>query len=98
MSTSPSVSLNLRDLSKRAQGLAPGHRACAGCGFPVLIRLLLAVAPEPVVMVNATGCLEVVSTIYPHSAWPVPWLHNAFENSAATASGVEAAARALTAR
>ncbi|MDR7611818.1 MAG: thiamine pyrophosphate-dependent enzyme [Armatimonadota bacterium] len=92
------MALNLRELSKRAEGLAPGHRACAGCGFPMIIRLLLATAPEPVVVVNATGCLEVVSTIYPYSAWPMPWLHNAFENAAATASGVEAAARALQAR
>ena len=92
------MSLSLRELSKRSQGLAPGHRACAGCGIPVLVRLLLAVAPDPPVVVNATGCLEVVSTIYPYSAWPVPWLHNAFENAAATASGVEAAARALFAR
>lgn len=98
MSVTPSVSLSLRELSKRAQGLAPGHRACAGCGFPMIIRLLLATAPGPVVVVNATGCLEVVSTIYPYSAWPVPWLHNAFENAAATASGVEAAAKALHAR
>jgi pyruvate ferredoxin oxidoreductase beta subunit len=98
MSTAPPVSLNLRDLSKRTQGLAPGHRACAGCGFPMIIRLLLATAPGPIVVVNATGCLEVVSTIYPYSAWPVPWLHNAFENTAATASGVEAAAKALHAR
>ncbi len=92
------MSLNLRELSKRSQGLAPGHRACAGCGFPMIIRMLLAVAPGPVVIVNATGCLEVVSTIYPYSAWPVPWLHNAFENAAATASGVEAATKALHGR
>jgi len=98
MSVTPPTSLNLRELSKRAQGLVPGHRACAGCGFPMIIRLLLATAPGPVVVVNATGCLEVVSTIYPYSAWPVPWLHNAFENAAATASGVEAAAKALQAR
>lgn len=94
----PATTLNLRELSRRAQGLAPGHRACAGCGFPTLIRLLLSTAPGPIVVVNATGCLEVVSTIYPYSAWPVPWLHNAFENAAATASGVVAAAHALHAR
>lgn len=98
MTTVPPASLNLRDLSQRAQGLVPGHRACAGCGFPMIIRLLLATAPGPIVVVNATGCLEVVSTIYPYSAWPVPWLHNAFENAAATASGVEAASKALFAR
>lgn len=92
------MSLNLRELSQRTQGLAPGHRACAGCGFPVVVRLLFAVARRPLVVVNATGCMEVVTTIYPYSAWPVPYLHNAFENAAATASGVEAAIQALRRR
>ncbi|MDR5709765.1 MAG: thiamine pyrophosphate-dependent enzyme, partial [Armatimonadota bacterium] len=92
------MSLNLRELSRRTQGLASGHRACAGCGFPVVVRLLFAVARRPLVVVNATGCMEVVTTLYPYSAWPVPYLHNAFENAAATASGVEAAVRALQRR
>jgi len=43
-----------------------------------------------VVVSSATGCLEVVSTIYPFTAWKVPFVHSAFENSAATISGVEA--------
>ncbi|MBN1755031.1 pyruvate ferredoxin oxidoreductase, partial [bacterium] len=43
----------------------------------------------------ATGCMEVVTTIYPYTAWNVPYIHNAFENSAATISGVETAYRAL---
>ncbi|MFP4058020.1 MAG: thiamine pyrophosphate-dependent enzyme, partial [Candidatus Brocadiia bacterium] len=34
-------------------------------------------------------------TIYPYTAWRVPFIHNAFENSAATISGAEAAYRAL---
>ncbi|MCS7236367.1 MAG: thiamine pyrophosphate-dependent enzyme [Armatimonadota bacterium] len=92
------MSLNLRELSERTEGLAPGHRACAGCGFPVVVRLLFAVARRPLVVVNATGCMQVVTAIYPYSAWPVPYLHNAFENAAATASGVEAAVKALRRR
>lgn len=64
----------------------------------MVVRLLFAVARQPLVVVNATGCMEVVTTIYPYSAWPVPYLHNAFENAAATASGVEAAIRALRRR
>ncbi len=92
------MSLNLRDLSTHGEGLAPGHRACAGCGFPPIIRLLLTAAKQPLVVINATGCMEVVTTIYPYSAWPVPYLHSAFENAAATASGVEAAVRALVRR
>jgi len=63
-----------------------------------VVRLLFAVARRPLVVVNATGCMEVVTTLYPYSAWPVPYLHNAFENAAATASGVEAAVRALQRR
>jgi pyruvate ferredoxin oxidoreductase beta subunit len=48
--------------------------------------------------VSATGCLEVATTRYPTTAWNVPWLHVAFENAAAVASGVEAAYRALARR
>ncbi len=92
------MSLSLRELSRRTQGLLPGHRACAGCGFPPVVRLLLAVAERPLVVVNATGCMEVVTTIYPYSAWPVPYLHCAFENAAAAASGVEAAIRVMQRR
>jgi pyruvate ferredoxin oxidoreductase beta subunit len=39
---------------------------------------------------NATGCLEVATTIYPYTSWRSPFIHNAFENAAATISGAEA--------
>jgi len=45
---------------------------------------------KPAILVNATGCLEVASTIYPDTAWKVPWVHTLFENAAAVASGIEA--------
>ena len=44
---------------------------------------------------SATGCLEVASTIYPYTAWKIPWIHSAFENVAATISGVESAYNVL---
>ena len=72
-----------------------GHRACAGCGFPIALKEILSSVKDPVVVVSATGCLEVTSTIFPYSAWKVPFLHNAFENSAATMSGVEGAYQSL---
>jgi len=50
---------------------------------------------EYVVSGCATGCLEVSTTIYPFTAWKNPFIHNAFENAAATMSGVETAYRAL---
>ena len=78
-----------------AKNLAPGHSACAGCAFPSIVRTILGEATTPVVISNATGCLEVTSTIYPYTAWNVPYIHSAFENASATISGVERAYLAL---
>ena len=87
--------LTPKELSKRPERLAPGHRLCAGCGAPIIVRQMLAAIDDPVVIATATGCLEVGTTIYPYTAWQVPWIHNAFENAASTISGVEAAYRSL---
>jgi len=78
-----------------AKNFAPGHSACAGCGIPAIVRAILNESKDPVVVANATGCLEVTSTLYPYTAWKVPYIHNAFENAAATISGVEKAYKAL---
>lgn len=74
--------------------LRGGHSLCQGCGIPLVVRTVLDSIEGPKVVVNATGCLEVATTRYPTTAWNVPWLHVAFENAAAVASGVEAAVRA----
>jgi pyruvate ferredoxin oxidoreductase beta subunit len=50
---------------------------------------------DPVVISAATGCLEVSTTIYPYTSWKSSFIHTAFENAAATLSGVETAFRAL---
>ena len=71
--------------------LAPGHRGCAGCGATVGVRLALKALGKNTVAVSATGCLEVITTPYPETAWEIPWIHVAFENAAAVASGVERA-------
>jgi pyruvate ferredoxin oxidoreductase beta subunit len=68
---------------------------CAGCGAPVVVRQILAAIDEPVVVANATGCLEVSTSLYPYTAWRVPWMHSAFENAASTIAGIEAAYRSL---
>jgi pyruvate ferredoxin oxidoreductase beta subunit len=39
--------------------------------------------------------MEVISSLYPTTAWNVPWIHVAFPNSAAVGSGVEAGLKAL---
>jgi len=86
---------NLRELSKRPEILTQGHRLCAGCGHGTVARQILAASKDPVVVGAATGCLEVATTIYPYTAWTSPWMHSAFENVAATVSGIEAAYTAL---
>ncbi len=89
------MAISLKKLSHKESPITPGHRACAGCGSIVTIREVLMAVEGPVVCSISTGCMEVATTIYPYSAWRVPLIHNAFENSAATLSGVEAAYRAL---
>jgi len=84
----------VKELVKRKELLAPGHRACAGCAAPTVLRLILKATETPVVVTSATGCMEVVTTIYPYTAWRCPFIHSAFENSAATISGIETAYRA----
>jgi len=87
---------NLKELSKNIpERLCGGHRLCAGCGASIVVRQVLMGTKAPVITASATGCLEVATTIYPYTAWEVPFIHNAFENVAATISGVETAYRAL---
>ncbi|MBA7534245.1 Pyruvate synthase subunit PorB [subsurface metagenome] len=81
---------NLKELSKKKELLTGGHRLCAGCGASIAVRQILSVLDDPVVVGVATGCLEVATTIYPYTAWDTPFIHNAFENVAATISGAEA--------
>jgi pyruvate ferredoxin oxidoreductase beta subunit len=89
------TALKLKELSKKEDRLTSGHRLCAGCAAPIIVREILTAIDEPVVLANATGCLEVSTTIYPYTAWNVPWIHTAFETAASTISGVEAMYRSL---
>jgi len=89
--------MNFKQLAEKMQKqkLTPGHRACSGCGFPQIVRAILASTDKPIVASCATGCLEVTSTIYPFSSWNIPFIHSAFENAAATIAGIETAYNAL---
>ncbi len=73
--------------------LAPGHRACGGCGQMIAAKTVLAAIGPNVIIANGTGCLEVTTTPYPQSSWRVPWIHSLFENAAGVASGIAAALR-----
>ena len=78
----------LKQLLEKPERLASGHRTCQGCAIPIIVRSVLRATDKPVVVVNATSCLEVTTTLYPQTSWQVPWIHNAFENAPATMSGI----------
>ena len=72
-----------------------GHRACQGCGGALALRLITKAIGRRVIVANATGCMEIISSAFPQTAWDVPWIHVAFENAAAVASGVESGLKAM---
>ncbi|MDI6738753.1 MAG: pyruvate synthase subunit PorB [Candidatus Edwardsbacteria bacterium] len=75
--------------------IAAGHRACQGCGEVLAIRLMCKALGPDTVISNPTGCMEVISAIYPTTSWNIPWIHVAFPNAGSVASGVEAGLKAL---
>jgi pyruvate ferredoxin oxidoreductase beta subunit len=84
-----------KDIAEKPDLFLSGHRACAGCGPATVLRLIMKATRGPTIVTEATGCMEVVSSIYPYTSWAVPWLHTAFETSAANASGIEAALKIM---
>ena len=90
--------VNIREIVEKSQKLANGHRLCPGCGAGIVVNMVLSSIDKPAVVVNATGCLEVSTTVYPYTSWNIPFLHSAFENAGATVSGVESAYKALKKR
>ncbi len=91
---------SLKENLMKEDRLSGGHRMCAGCGSPIAVRTVLrALNPEDkAVVCSATSCLEVSTFMYPYTAWKDSFIHNAFENAAATISGVETAYRAMKKR
>ncbi len=85
------MAVTIKELAKKEERLVSGHRMCAGCGAPIVLRNILRATDDPVVVGCATGCLEVSTTIYPFTSWKTSFIHSAFENAGATIAGVEAA-------
>lgn len=78
----------LRVLTAKEKRIAPGHGACPGCGiFPGIETFLKGIEGDVVVLFQ-TGCAMVVTTGYPYSSHKVTYIHNLFQNGAATLSGV----------
>lgn len=91
------MAYNLKQAVTKPNRMVAGHRMCAGCGAPVVVNAILRALKEEdhAVISVATGCLEVSSFIYPYTAWRDSFIHSAFENTAATLSGAEAAYKAM---
>ncbi|MDE6626972.1 MAG: pyruvate synthase, partial [Lachnospiraceae bacterium] len=78
----------INEVTAMPKRLAPGHGACPGCGIPVNVNLLLKGIEGNVVLLFHTGCGMVVTTSYPKTAFKIPYVHNLFQNGAATLSGL----------
>lgn len=78
----------INELTAMPKRLSPGHGACPGCGIPVNVNLLLKGIEGHVVILFQTGCGMVVTTGYPKTSFKIPYIHNLFQNGAATLSGV----------
>lgn len=79
---------NINETTEIPKRIAPGHGACPGCGIPVNLNLLLRAIEDPVVFLFQTGCGMIVTTAYPKTSFKVPYVHNLFQNGAATLSGL----------
>lgn len=82
-------------LITKKEVFAPGHRACIGCGEVLAVKLACKAAGQNMIVVSATGCMEIVASQIPYTTWGVPWIHTLFENTAAVAAGIEAGLKAM---
>ncbi|RLD63918.1 MAG: pyruvate synthase subunit beta, partial [Bacteroidetes bacterium] len=72
-----------------------GHKACAGCGGSLAVRLALKVLGERTFAVLPAGCMSAVGFIYPQMAFVNNAIISTFPGAASMASGVSVGAKAL---
>ncbi len=78
----------VKDSTAMPKRIVGGHGACPGCGIPVNLNLLLKGLVGHVVLLFHTGCGMVTTTGYPKTAFRTTYVHNLFQNGAATLSGI----------
>ncbi|HZG78182.1 MAG TPA: pyruvate synthase, partial [Paenibacillus sp.] len=78
----------IRQLTKKPKRMAPGHGACPGCGIFSGLELFFKGIEGDIVALYHTGCAMVVTTGFPYSSHKATYIHNLFQNGAATLSGV----------
>jgi pyruvate ferredoxin oxidoreductase beta subunit len=82
--------ITLKELAGKEDLFTAGHGLCPGCGIPSILKIVLRATTYPIVVSNATGCLQMASTRFPRTSWKLNWIHSAFENASATMSGITA--------
>lgn len=82
--------VNLKELAKKDDLFVSGHDLCPGCGIPVILKIVLRTTKHPIIVSNASGCLQAASTNFPGTSWKLNWIHTASENAAVTMSGIQA--------
>ncbi len=82
-------SKTLQKLNEAGELFMPGHRACIGCGEALAMRQVCKALGRDIIITQATGCMEIISSPFPTTNWMVPWVHTLFENTAAVAAGIE---------
>lgn len=87
-----------KEISHEGELYSPGHRACPGCGAALACKYVTEATGPKTIMAMSTGCMEVISSPFPESAWGISWIHDIFENSAAIAAGVETAYKSFKKR
>jgi len=73
----------------------PGTRACAGCGLGIAYRIALKAVGKDTILVVPPSCLTVLQGLYPVAATRLACLNVTFASTAAAATGMLAALRAL---
>lgn len=84
----------IKNLTKKKSRFSTST-TCAGCPIGLVANTVLNAIDNPIAVTNATGCMEVTTTIYPNTSWKVPYIHSVFANAGATISGMETAYKAL---
>jgi pyruvate ferredoxin oxidoreductase beta subunit len=72
-----------------------GNRACTGCGLSIVYRIGLKALGKNTVLVVPPSCLTVLQGLYPVASTKLPCVNVTFASTAAAASGVRGAMKAL---
>ncbi len=84
---------SIKELSKN-ELLTGGTFACSGCNAILGEKLTIKALGKNIIMVNTSGCMTLTAE-YPYTPYKIPWVHNAIENAASTATGISMGLKSL---